>query len=265
MDVKSSGDAPALPPVDVRVLCEPPQLCRTYQCDVPVVVLGTLGLCVCVCVCVVLASSTQLTSLAAEQVRGAERRGLAAAVRRALEDGERAAQHHGGAPRHLVRVGAHALLRGADGGGASAGGGARGERRVFFFLRCYCPPPRCSKRESSAEYHLLFVCGLSTPRSIAVLRVVKESTPVFLSFRPSCVQKPGLTNDSEVSSPSNRRISAYVRVVVLGVLTRAVFWAENSDVCWLGEARRCVCMPEEHTHPNQSKYLSLRPLKRSPW
>ena len=26
-------------------------------------------------------------------------------------------------------------------------------------------------------------------------------------------------------SPSNRRVSAYVRVVVLGVLRRAVFWA----------------------------------------
>ena len=37
-------------------------------------------------------------------------------------------------------------------------------------------------------------------------------------FQPSCVQKPGLTYDSEVSSPSNGRISAYVRVVVLGVL-----------------------------------------------
>jgi len=33
-----------------------------------------------------------------------------------------------------------------------------------------------------------------------------------------------------VSSPSNRRISAHVRVVVLGVLKRAVFWAEQSCV-----------------------------------
>ena len=46
-------------------------------------------------------------------------------------------------------------------------------------------------------------------------------------FRPSCVQKTRLTNESEMSSPSNRRISAYVRVVVLGVLRRAVFWAEK--------------------------------------
>ena len=30
-----------------------------------------------------------------------------------------------------------------------------------------------------------------------------------------------------MSSPSNRRISAYVRVVVLGVLRRIVFWAEE--------------------------------------
>jgi len=34
-----------------------------------------------------------------------------------------------------------------------------------------------------------------------------------------------LTNDSAVSSHGNRRISAYVRVVVLGVLRHTVFWA----------------------------------------
>ena len=45
--------------------------------------------------------------------------------------------------------------------------------------------------------------------------------------RPSCVHKPSLANESEVSSPSNRRGSAYVRVVVLGVPRRAVFWAEK--------------------------------------
>jgi len=55
-------------------------------------------------------------------------------------------------------------------------------------------------------------------------------TPLVCTFfRPSCVQKARLTNDSEVSSPSNRRISAHVRVVVLGVLRRAVFWAEQSS------------------------------------
>ncbi len=43
-------------------------------------------------------------------------------------------------------------------------------------------------------------------------------------FRPSCVQKTSLTNESDVSSPSDRGISAYVRVVVLGVLRRAVCW-----------------------------------------
>jgi len=51
----------------------------------------------------------------------------------------------------------------------------------------------------------------------------KISTLVCTFFRPSCVQKTRLTNESEVSSPSNRRIIAYVRVVVLGVLRRAVF------------------------------------------
>ena len=56
----------------------------------------------------------------------------------------------------------------------------------------------------------------------------KCTPPVCTFLRPSCVQKTRLTNDSEVSSPSIRRISAYVRVVVLGVLRRAVFWAENS-------------------------------------
>ena len=34
----------------------------------------------------------------------------------------------------------------------------------------------------------------------------------------------GWTKDSEVSSHCNRRISAFVLVVVLGVLKRAVFW-----------------------------------------
>jgi len=61
------------------------------------------------------------------------------------------------------------------------------------------------------------------------MRDVKDkNTPlVCTSLRPSCVQKTRLTNESEVSSPSNRLISAYVRVVVLGVLRRAVFWADK--------------------------------------
>ena len=33
------------------------------------------------------------------------------------------------------------------------------------------------------------------------------------------------TNDSEVSSHGNRLVQCYVRVVVLGVLRRTVFWA----------------------------------------
>jgi len=57
--------------------------------------------------------------------------------------------------------------------------------------------------------------------SCVCMRDVKESTPVCTFFRHSCVQKPpGWTDDSEVSFPSNRRISAYVRVEVLGVLRR---------------------------------------------
>jgi len=61
------------------------------------------------------------------------------------------------------------------------------------------------------------------------MRDVKDKyTPLVCTFfRPSCVQKTRLTNEGEVSSPSNRRISAHVRVVVLGVLRRAVFWAEK--------------------------------------
>ena len=56
----------------------------------------------------------------------------------------------------------------------------------------------------------------------------RRAHPVCTFFRPSCVQKTSLTNESEVSSPSNRRISAYVWVVVLGVLRRAVSWAGKS-------------------------------------
>ena len=39
------------------------------------------------------------------------------------------------------------------------------------------------------------------------MRDIKESTPVCTFFRPSCAQKTSLTNESEVSFPSNRRIS----------------------------------------------------------
>ena len=37
---------------------------------------------------------------------------------------------------------------------------------------------------------------------------ISTQPPVCTFFRPSCVQKTRLTNESEVSSPSNRRISA---------------------------------------------------------
>ena len=61
------------------------------------------------------------------------------------------------------------------------------------------------------------------------MRDVKgKHTRVHSFFRPSCVQKTRLTNESEVSDPSNRRISAHVRVVVLGVLRRVLsFGPEN--------------------------------------
>ena len=49
------------------------------------------------------------------------------------------------------------------------------------------------------------------------------------SFGLPAPKKTQLTNESEVSFPSSRRIRAYVRVVVLGVLEkrRAVVWAEK--------------------------------------
>ena len=44
-----------------------------------------------------------------------------------------------------------------------------------------------------------------------------KQTPLCTFFRPCCVQKRGfLTADSVVSSHGNRRVSVYVRVVVLG-------------------------------------------------
>ena len=66
----------------------------------------------------------------------------------------------------------------------------------------------------------------------------KYTPPVCTFFRPSCVQKTRLTNDSEVSSPSNRHISAYVRVVVLGVLGVLSFGPKNTAAC--------VCIAVDH-------------------
>jgi len=45
---------------------------------------------------------------------------------------------------------------------------------------------------------------------------------IFFRHLPACKRGVVLTNESEVSLPSNRRSSAYVRVVVLGVLRRTV-------------------------------------------
>ena len=48
-----------------------------------------------------------------------------------------------------------------------------------------------------------------------------------------------------MSPPSKRRTSAYVRVVVLGVLRRTVCWAENSALpqcmCMCVRVGMCVC------------------------
>jgi len=48
-----------------------------------------------------------------------------------------------------------------------------------------------------------------------------------LSFGLPACKNPGrgLTNESEVSSRGNRRISAHVRVVLLGALRYTVLWA----------------------------------------
>ena len=51
---------------------------------------------------------------------------------------------------------------------------------------------------------------------------------MYFSFGLPACKNRGLTNDSEVSSPSNRRISAYVRVVVLGVLGVLSFGPKNT-------------------------------------
>ena len=60
----------------------------------------------------------------------------------------------------------------------------------------------------------------------SVCETSRQAHSARSSFRLSCVPKTrGLTSNSEVSSRGNRRISAYVRVVVLGVVKRTVFWA----------------------------------------
>ena len=76
------------------------------------------------------------------------------------------------------------------------------------------------------------------------MRDVKDKyTPLVCTFfRPSCVQKTRLTNDSEVSSPSTRRVSAYVRVVVLGVLGVLSFGPKNTALSWVpSPTQKTVC------------------------
>ena len=57
----------------------------------------------------------------------------------------------------------------------------------------------------------------------------KKSTPVCTFFRPSCVHKTRLTNESEVSSASNRRIGALCAGGGAGrpKACCAIFWAEK--------------------------------------
>jgi len=78
----------------------------------------------------------------------------------------------------------------------------------------------------------------------------RESTPVCSFFRPSCAQKTSLTNESEGSFPSNRRISAHVRVVVLGVQRRAVFWAEQHG-SFVGAPALQACAPRNGSHQHR--------------
>ena len=61
-------------------------------------------------------------------------------------------------------------------------------------------PPRRSVHANVCDSNDISIC----------MRDVKDKyTPLVCTFfRPSCVQKTRLTNESEVSSPSNRRISA---------------------------------------------------------
>ena len=55
----------------------------------------------------------------------------------------------------------------------------------------------------------LITMGCVTCPFVCVRDVKDKYTPLVCTFlRPSCVQKTRLTNESEVSSPSNRRISA---------------------------------------------------------
>jgi hypothetical protein len=59
------------------------------------------------------------------------------------------------------------------------------------------------------------------------MRDVKEEHTLVLVLSAFLCAKDGFDKRERSEFPSNRRISAYVRVVVLGVLRRTVFWAEN--------------------------------------
>jgi len=57
------------------------------------------------------------------------------------------------------------------------------------------------------------------------MRDVKEERTLSLVLSAFLRAKDPIDKRERSELPSNRRISAYVRVVVLGVLRRAVFWA----------------------------------------
>ena len=60
------------------------------------------------------------------------------------------------------------------------------------------------------------------------MRDVKEEHTLVLVLSAFLRAKDEFDQRERSEFPSNRRISAYVRVVVLGVLRRAVFWAGKS-------------------------------------
>jgi len=78
---------------------------------------------------------------------------------------------------------------------------------------------------------LLTPLGPSLPLDHTSLLEGMHERPCAPSFGlPACKRGGVLTNDREVSSHGNRRISAYVRVVVLGVLRRTCRVGGKSSV-----------------------------------
>jgi len=88
---------------------------------------------------------------------------------------------------------------------------------------------KMNKEELFEVLHKVICPRAHLPPSLRVYERMRhvqgKHTPCAPSFGLPACKRPRLTNESEVSSPSNRRISAHVRVVVLGVLRRTAFWA----------------------------------------